>query len=64
MTLKNIKPGTKLVWDAPEPYEGYSRYGLFKKDGKVGYIPVYKTKKEAMKHTEKGKYQILKLQTT
>lgn len=30
--------------------------------GRTGYIPVYKTKKEAMKHTEKGKYQILKLQ--
>ena len=30
---------------------------------RMGYIPVYKTKKEAMKHTEKGKYQILKLQT-
>jgi hypothetical protein len=32
--------------------------------GRMGYIPVYKTKKEAMKHTEKGKYQILKLQAT
>lgn len=31
-------------------------------DNVMGYIPVYKTKKEAMKHTEKGKYQILKLQ--
>ena len=30
---------------------------------RMGYIPVYKTKKEAMKHTEKGKFQILKLQT-
>ena len=34
------------------------------KDNRLGYIPVYKTKKEAMKHTEKGKYQILKLQAT
>lgn len=32
------------------------------KDNVSGYIPVYKTKKEAMKHTEKGKFQILKLQ--
>jgi hypothetical protein len=31
-------------------------------NNRMGYIPVYKTKKEAMKHTEKGKYQILKLQ--
>ncbi len=30
----------------------------------TGYIPVYKTKKEAMKHTEKGKFQILKLQAS
>lgn len=29
---------------------------------RMGYIPVYKTKKEAMKYTEKGKFQILKLQ--
>lgn len=29
---------------------------------KMGYIPVYKTKKEAIKHAEKGKFQILKLQ--
>ena len=34
------------------------------KDDRLGYIPVYKTKKEAMKHTEKGKFQILKLQAS
>lgn len=28
----------------------------------AGYIPVYKTKREAIKHTEKGKYQMLKIQ--
>ena len=27
---------------------------------RVGYIPVYKTKKEAMKKKKKGKFQILK----
>jgi hypothetical protein len=32
------------------------------KENVMGYIPVYKTKKEAIKHSEKGRFQILKLQ--
>lgn len=45
MKLKNIKPGTKLVWNAPEPYQGYARKGLFKKEGRVYYTCIVTNKK-------------------
>jgi hypothetical protein len=25
MNIKGLKNGTKLIWDAPEPYKGYSK---------------------------------------
>ena len=25
MNVDHLKPGTKLMWDAPEPYQGYSK---------------------------------------
>lgn len=45
MILKNIQPGTKLVWDAPEPYGGYWRYGLTKKEGRVYYSCIVTNRK-------------------
>jgi len=35
----------------------------FAKKGMIGWSPIYSNKKDAIKHSEKGKYQILTLTT-
>lgn len=47
MNVDNIKPGTKLVWDAPEPFEGYAeKYTrITKKEGRVYYTCVATNRK-------------------
>lgn len=49
MNVDNLTPGTKLVWDAPEPFEGYAgKYqGMYKKQGRVYYPCVVTNKKSS-----------------
>ena len=37
MNVDNLPKGTKLIWEAPEPYEGYSKKLGYKKEGRVYY---------------------------
>lgn len=49
MNVDNLKPGTLLVWDAPEPFEGYAKlkYGLIEKEGRVYYTCITTNRKSS-----------------
>jgi hypothetical protein len=47
MNVDNLKPGTKLIWDALEPFEGYSllHKNMYQKEGRVYYPCVVTNRK-------------------
>ena len=49
MVIKGLPIGTKLMWDAPEPYPGYSSFIKTTIPGRVCYPAIIVNREEAVR---------------